>query len=980
MSSEPILQQRKRWDLPSSFGALLSFATLLILLALASAYIQQPDEGFILDSETGEVIFVNEPCDPAEDGPSCLAKGDLVLEVAGVTFESYRGDRTLPFYEPFKDQEEVEIVFLRNGVEHTILLQAAASSRSFFSKLAAIFFPFLFWGMGTIAVIFLRPRDERWLLLILLQFDTALWVSSGFVGYTQVAFSAVLFDIVIWLFLPLSIHLHLILPDAPFRRLHRWILPPLYASAVLLMILDQLGWVARSGKLISTLLAMLVSLGLLGLRRWAPGEISEGTRIANQVMFFGVTIGLGPVIILTLFYLIDLSAALSSSFMTLVVTVFLLASPIWPLTYIYAIYRHDLGTFEFRANRLLGTYGFFALYITSYIIVYSFFLRFWLAWEVEEYFYGLCLSMVFVTLTPVLLSRFQKLVDRHVFGIKYRPNQVVSLFAERIPTSFNLEVLQGVIVDEILPTLQVRQSALYELDDGEVRAIYEQGVPREGQEVQSSEVRALLEHAGAYISYPAKRNHRFSWVRLVIPLAIQDEIIGAWLLGRRDPDDYYPRSDVALLTNLANQIAPVIENVRLVEKAQEEVAENKKLQQQLLHSQKMEAIGRLSAGVAHDFNNILSVIIGYSNLVMIQYREDTQLIQAISSIKEAGERASTLTRQLLAFSRKQVMEVRVSNLNAIVTDLEKMLRRLTGEDIELTTELGVDLPNVRIDPGQMGQVLINLVVNARDAMPEGGRIRIVTKNVWRDGDEPEHDEAPPGQYAVLVVEDSGTGIEADLQGRIFEPYFTTKGHGKGTGLGLSMAYGIINQSRGFIFVDSAVGAGTSFCIYLPAVQADEAQTPSEERKSLKTSGGTETILLVEDEQSVRAVTREILRSSGYEVISARNGLEALEKIDEHPRPIDLLLTDVVMPKMKGPELAQSVLDRFPGIKIIYMSGYNEESILGRRIGEDGSILIQKPFTPQDLSRRVREVLDGRAVSEPATLSSEPAELPPTGSR
>jgi len=339
----------------------------------------------------------------------------------------------------------------------------------------------------------------------------------------------------------------------------------------------------------------------------------------------------------------------------------------------------------------------------------------------------------------------------------------------------------------------------------------------------------------------------------------------------------------------------------------------------------------------------------------------------VTNIKDAGERAAGLTKQLLAFSRQHMMEAQVSSVNAIVRDVEKMLRRLTGEDIELVTRLAPKLPKVKIDPGQMGQVIINLAVNARDAMPDGGGITLATLCVFcQGGGRACHDGVPRGEYVLLTVQDSGSGIEPEVQRHIFEPYFTTKELGKGTGLGLSMVYGIINQSEGYIFVDSVVGGGATFSIYLPV--ASETEIAQEIARGARGTlhAGTETVLIVEDEQSVRAVTSEILQSNGYKVIEARDGHEAIAEFKRHRGAIDLLLTDVVMPHMKGPELANRLLSLEPKLRVIYMSGYNEEAILGRRFGEGGSVLIHKPFSPQTLAGKVRDVLDRNPVARSNT--------------
>ena len=935
-------------------GGLLSFFTLFVIVYYAYVQFHQPDAGFRLERDSWIVVYVEQPCGEEE---ICLELGDEVLKIGDVDFERYHSNRAVSYLAT----DQLAIEFMRDGRFYTVMQRARHAGQNPLDNFSALFFPLLFWVMGTVAVVFLRPRDERWLLLVLFQYDTALWISAGFLGDTRLAYSGVLFYIFIWLFLPLSVHLHLILPDSPFKKYHRAVLLPLYGGALIFLVADQLFVLPRAVVAWSTLLAMAASLSLLILRQLVPAP--PATRVANRMMLYGVGLGLGPIIILLVFYLFDYSALLQFTYLPMMVGVFLIISPLWPLTYIYAIYKHDLGTFEFRANRLLGVYGFFSLYITFYITLFNFGVDWWTSWGLELAFFGLMLSLFFAALAPLLYARFQRLVDRRVFGIKYRPNEVVSVFAEKIPTAFNRTILKRIIVSEILPTLLVRQSALFVFGESGVEKIYEQEIPESDTLPEKSELEKQVERAGRYISFSGDVEGRFAWVRLVVPLSILENTIGVWLLGRRDPDDYYTQSDINLLGNLANQIAPVIENFRLVEKAREEVAENKRLQEQLIHSQKMEAIGRLSAGVAHDFNNILSVIIGYSNLILAQYREDSALQQSIKNIQDAGERAAGLTKQLLAFSRQQVMEAKVTDVNAIVADVEKMLRRLAGEDIELVTDLSSELPSIKIDPGQMGQVIINLAVNARDAMPDGGRIVLSTNkiNCGKVGVAC-HEGVPPGIYVLLRVEDTGVGIAPDVQDRMFEPYFTTKDLGKGTGLGLSMVYGIINQSGGYIFVDSNLGQGAVFSVYLPAVSVEEVDRERLARGMAVPHAGTETILLVEDEQSVRAVTSEILQSNGYKVIESRDGEEALLDFKRHRGQIDLLLTDVVMPRMKGPDLAGRLVDAQPKLKVIYMSGYNEESILGRRIGEDGSVLIQKPFSPQTLARKVRQVLDGADAS------------------
>ena len=388
-----------------------------------------------------------------------------------------------------------------------------------------------------------------------------------------------------------------------------------------------------------------------------------------------------------------------------------------------------------------------------------------------------------------------------------------------------------------------------------------------------------------------------------------------------------------------------------------EIAERKHLEEQLRQSQKMEAVGKLAGGVAHDFNNLLTAITGYSELSLRRLSADDPLRHNIEEIKKASERAASLTRQLLAFSRKQVLEPRVLNLNGVVTDMDKMLRRLIGEDVELVTALGAGLGSVKADPGQVEQVLMNLVVNARDAMPQGGRLTIETKNVYLDeGYASQHVAVQPGPYVVLAVSDTGTGMDAETQEHIFEPFFTTKGQGRGTGLGLSTVYGIVTQSGGHIRVKSEVGHGASFQIFLPRIDEQAGEyTESTDKAELPKGGGT--VLLVEDEEVVRRMAREVLEMSRYKVLEAASGGDALLICEQYEGPIHLMITDVVMPQMSGRELAERLGTLRPEMRVLYMSGYTDDAIWRHGASDEGAFFIPKPFTPDALVRKVRDVLN-----------------------
>ena len=431
------------------------------------------------------------------------------------------------------------------------------------------------------------------------------------------------------------------------------------------------------------------------------------------------------------------------------------------------------------------------------------------------------------------------------------------------------------------------------------------------------------------------------------PLTVEDRLIGVIAIYARQP---LAEATLDALASVADTISQGIERKR----AEEALGMT---EEQLRQSQKLEAVGQLAGGIAHDFNNLLTVINGYSDLSMKKLEAADPMRLNLQEIKKAGDRAATLTRQLLAFSRKQVLQPKVLDLNLIITELEKMLRRLIGEDIDLRTAFDPQLGSIKADPGQIGQVLMNLAVNARDAMPNGGKLTIETRNVRLSEEYASHHVGVvAGSYVLLAVSDNGCGMDEQTCKHIFEPFFTTKETGKGTGLGLSTVYGIVKQSGGNVWAYSEVGQGTTFKVYLPRVNegADEYRPGPEIEFDLK---GSETILLAEDEEMVRKLAREILVTYGYKVLEAASGGTALLLCEEHNAAIDLLLTDVVMPEMSGRKLADRLADLRPEMKVLYMSGYADNAIVHQGVLEEGTNFIQKPFSPDALAGKVRKVLD-----------------------
>lgn len=403
--------------------------------------------------------------------------------------------------------------------------------------------------------------------------------------------------------------------------------------------------------------------------------------------------------------------------------------------------------------------------------------------------------------------------------------------------------------------------------------------------------------------------------------------------------------EARLLPMMHDQIIAIVRNI----------TERRHLEEQLIQSQKMEAIGQLAGGVAHDFNNILTAILGYADLMLADLPAGGHLEAYGSEVKVAAERGAALTRQLLAFSRRQLLQVSILDLNEVVGEVEQMLRRLIGETIVLVTNLEPELTRVKADPTQVQQVILNLALNARDAMPGGGVLSIRTSNLALVSPTTmEGADLAPGLYAVLEISDTGAGMDPEILSRIFEPFFTTKEKGKGTGLGLATVYGIIRQSGGMITVESRPRRGSTFRIFLPGA-TEPAETRSSDLPARVGPRGSETILLAEDEENVRTLVRTVLESSGYTVLEATGGDHALQIADRHEGPIHLLVTDIVMPQMSGSELAKRLVDRYPAMKVLFMSGYAEKYPHGS-MATGGSAFLQKPFTAAALAQQIRALL------------------------
>jgi two-component system, cell cycle sensor histidine kinase and response regulator CckA len=425
----------------------------------------------------------------------------------------------------------------------------------------------------------------------------------------------------------------------------------------------------------------------------------------------------------------------------------------------------------------------------------------------------------------------------------------------------------------------------------------------------------------------------------------------------RHPDDSDRTMEIVVVNRLTDA------SVRAIVIKATDITDRRRLEEHLRQVQKMEAVGALAGGVAHDFNNLLTAILGYCNLMLDDMPKEDPLRQDLEEIRSAGERAAALTRQLLAFSRRQMLQPQVVDINTLVRQLEKLLHRLLTEPIVLVTALAPDLQTVKVDPGSIEQVLVNLAVNSRDAMPEGGQLTIETANVELDAVYAEtHATVIPGRYVMLAVGDTGVGVDAATKARIFEPFFTTKEQGKGSGLGLATVYGIVKQSGGYIWVYSEVGHGTVFKVYFPVAESPAGPARDGSGGGDPKKQAWETVLLVEDEDAVRALAREVLRRQGYIVLEARHGVDALRLAERHPDEIQLMITDVIMPHMSGRELAERLCAARPTMKVLFMSGYTDHALMNRAL-TPGSSLLQKPFTPETFARKVRQVLDTKEATK-----------------
>ena len=588
----------------------------------------------------------------------------------------------------------------------------------------------------------------------------------------------------------------------------------------------------------------------------------------------------------------------------------------------------------------------------------------------------LAAAVLVLLLTPVGRT-LEGLVDRATGGRRRGCYETLVRLSRLMGASLDLPELTDTLVQGLVRGVPLTHCVLMVRDPESASfvsvrmATADGGTPPESLPSDGALARWLAHHDGLVVTDEVDVSHRIPrQVRLelgnvpatvIAPLRTEAALTGILLLGEKRSGEVFTKAELEVVGVLANQAAISLENARLFLRARQAYDELARTQHELVQAQKMEAIGRLAGGIAHDFNNLLTVIIGQSDLLAMSCERGDPRLQLAETIQDAANRASALTRQLLAFSRKQMLQPTALDVGDVVAGVASLLGRLIGEDIVLSIVRASAVTTVRADRNQIEQVIMNLAVNARDAMPDGGTLTIETGSTSVDADaESAPAGVPPGDYALLKISDTGVGISPDSQSLIFEPFFTTKDPGKGTGLGLATVYGIVRQHGGHIAVESAIGAGTTFRIYLPVVRD---VSPLAEVPPAPALLGRGTILLVEDQDDVREVIRRTLETIGYAVLEASHSDEALRLAEHHGDAIDLLLTDIVMPGMNGVQLAAPLHERRPALPVVFMSGYSDPAMVRREI-EDQSVLIDKPFTRAELSRALRRVLDARRDARP----------------
>jgi PAS domain S-box-containing protein len=1056
-----------RWKALQPPGAWLEALLAVLVLLPAVVYparlqlLVRPMLPFVFD-DAGRVLWAV-PCD--DDPRRCPLQGDLIVGISGKPAPAAdRASLEEAIGHAVGSGGVLDIEIRRGDEVFTVQVPAEKGRASAWRAVFMASGPLSFWLAGTAGLLFLRPRGERRWVVVLLAYSATVWVGAGFASGEHLAGARFLFHTFFLLFVPLTLHLHLLLPFPRLTvRARRWVLGALYVAAASAAL--RQAWSPSPGFGMASLLLLTVTVGICSALLMAPARHQRtGTaRRAGQLMLFGLIAGLMPTVIFNLLRLLTGYPERPGPQHYMVA----LTLPLLPFAYAKAVALLAGGSHRVRSNRVFSVYAYVGLGISVLVPALTL-LHGSLGAGRAGIYPTLALCAAFAAFMIVVRRPFTKRLDSLLFGAHVSVRDLLPLALSRVIAAFDRATLASSLSNDILPALLVRQSALVvRTSDGAVEVLCD-GVDPPSE----SAVRQLVAGAEAATGEAGDIGGVApAWARLWVPLTVGGRESGAWLLGARDPDDHYTADDRELLRGLGSQIAQMLDNIHLLAKARAEVeqrraaeaaaihreerfralfestfegiailrggviaevntplvqllgfpanellgapvsrilvepallaspgsdlmdadacrsdgslvqvelarrhhtlmgeevtvvamrdlaerrrreVETRRLQEQLLLAQKMEAVGRLSAGLAHDFNNCLQAVLGYTDLLLARYDQAPLLSHHLAGIRDAGQRGAALSRQLLAFARRQPTEPVTLDLNATIRDLSKMLRRLLPEDIEIVADLQPGSACVRFDAVQLEQVIVNLAVNARDAMPDGGQFRLQTRPyvvAATDFD----DGIAPGTYWLLTLSDDGIGMDDETLSHAFEPFFTTKR--EGSGLGLSIVYGLVEQNSGKVRVHSRPGAGTHFAIYLPAASGEPVIARDEAWRSAPR--GWEDVLLVEDNEHVRISLSHTLRSLGYRVLDAASGEEALLLADDVHHDIAALVTDLRMPGIDGQELARVLSQQRPDLCTLFMSGYSEREV---PVGGIRSVWLQKPFPAEMMATTLRNLLDQR---------------------
>ena len=965
---------------PDWYLALISVTTLLVCLfyAYANSFLT-PLPGFAYDVQWNVTSI--DACAPADEW--CLGNrgklqvGDRLTMIGDLTNDAYQSREWLIPFDGYGPGQAVPITLIHENDERQIDWQMPARnigadvSRLFGNLL--LFIPF--WLAGTVVLLLLQPRDTRWRLLIAFNYFTAIWLLIGNSSVAQVALSALLLPVISWLMAPVYLHLHLVIPSPLFERHYRYSIPPLYAVAVALAVLTLFQQGSSLDYLTGILIAIAFSFGLLIFRLF--DNSSKAGRLAVRLMLAGIGLAFGPSILLWI-----LPQLLNQEPGFLATGVALFSIPVLPLFYTYAIYKRHLGGLEFRVNNLISQYSFILLYLTTFAAV--FLVGASTVPPGQLAIFSFAVSVIFAVATPAIQHRFRRLINLLAYGIGYDSSDIVNLFISRIPAASNREALVALVADEVIPSLLVRQSALYLLPEGQYAEgvlLYARGVELAAT-AQPGPLRQLLLKANRYWPPTADAEEEFSWARLIIPLELQNNTVGVWLFGRRDPDDYYPQNDIDLLNTLAHQIALAAENSRLYSTAQQELAERKRaeaslaeanveLEQALVAANEMavsaqaasRAKSEFLAAMSHEFRTPLNVVLGYTELVLsTELTEEQQAF--LQEVNAAGEGLLKLFNDILDFSRIESGRLELKHVNFDLAETVKqvvmtMTPYAAAKNLNLSVSIEPEAPTQLIgDPARLEQVLSNLLNNAIKFTVEG-EVSLSVKCI----------EQTAAQASLLfAVHDTGIGIPNDKQELIFQPFTqadgtVTRQHG-GMGLGLSIARRLVEKFGGRLWAESEPGKGSAFRFTVifevappPAPALEEAA--SEDSGSLVASEAALSILVAEDNLVNKTVITRILEKRGWVVEAVENGQAAVELSAENH--FDVILMDVQMPVLDGynATVAIRARERATGrhVPIVGLTAYAMQGDRERCLLAGMDAYLAKPMKAAELYEAIEKILN-----------------------